>query len=274
MPKVLFLALSINPEILKSHFAGSFYHINENFTCLESKDNEGITISAIVYTQGFDFEETIDNVTFIRDDTMYNKGFTISEIRDYFTQKAIKEYHPDYILHCDDDFKFREHSLHSVLKDVRYFEKNPDVGLSCMHYHKGYDAYSQPYDFNPSRVATRSGILFRVSAYQGWGGEHKIQYFEECYLATMIYKQGYRVIHTTSSTIHKTKPTGLGLSLERKYGKNNIPRSGRQILCDQGLLIPSKGKDSGGNEYLRYDVPLRVSESLKKFHEEGLISRI
>lgn len=272
MIKVLFLALSINEDILNTHFADSFHYINESNNCSESK----VSHKAVVYTQGFNYHSITDNISFIRDDTVYHQGLSISEIRDYFTRKAIKDYRPDYILHCDDDFKFREKSMKAVLNDIEFMENHPEIGLSCMHYSKNGpgDTNGYQYDFNPSRVATRSGILFKTDSYEygDWGSPHKVRYFEECYLASMIYKKGYRIIHSSSPTIHKTKPTGLGLSLERKYGKNNIPDSGRKVLCDLGLLIPSTGKLDDGTEYSRYDVPLKTSDKLENLHKEGLTS--
>lgn len=270
MIKVLFLALSVNEEILTSHFADSFRYINEFSSSFINQED----YRAVVYTQGFDYRASIDNVDFIRDDTVYNQGLSISEIRDYFTSKAIESYHPEYILHCDDDFKFREKSMKSVYNDIKFMEKHPEIGLSCMHYSKGGpdDINGYQYDFNPSRVATRSGILYKTCAYEkgDWGSDYKVRYFEECYLASMIYQKGYRIIHSSSPTIHKTKPTGLGLSLERKYGKNNIPQNGRKILHDQGLLTPSYNKDGSP----RYDVPMRVSENLQSFHEINLKFRL
>lgn len=272
MVRVLFLALSVNEDILDTHFANSFHYINESNDPIEND----ISYKAVVYTQGFDYNKKMNKVDFIRDDTVYRKGLSISEIRDYFTKKAIEDYTPEYILHCDDDFKFRERSMKAVCNDIKLMEEFPEIGLSCMHYSKDgpEDNNGYQYDFNPSRVATRSGILFKTDSYEDgdWGSSYKVRYFEECYLASMIYKKGYRVIHSSSPTIHKTKPTGLGLSLERKYGKNNIPDSGRKVLCDLGLLIPSVGKLEDGTQYNRYDVPLKTSNKLENLHKEGLTS--
>lgn len=264
MKSITILALSINKDILESHFINTFKYIEDNIPKYENE----FLINGVVYTQGFDQPKVFDHCKFVRDDTVYNQGYSISEVRDYFTDKiAYNPPHPDYIFHCDDDFKFGPRSLECIINDVRYMESCKDVGLSCMHYHKGGpDSDNYWYNFNPSRVATRSGILFKVSAYDGWGGENKVRYFEECVLATKIYLKGYRVVHSVSDIIHKTKPTGLGLSLERKYGKNNIPDSGRKILCDKGYLIPSKGTNEEGHTYYRYDVPLKTSELTEDTH--------
>lgn len=260
--KVLFLALSVNSDILNTHFYESF----EEFIEPQIINNSSLNydIKALVYIQGFGSTHTSGLIDFVRDDTMFNKGYSISEIRDYFTTKAITEYSPDYIFHCDDDFKFRSKSLYSVCRDLAYLESHPEVGMTNMHYRKGGPAESDEYyDFNPSRVATRMGILLRSNAYVSWGGEHKVTYFEECVLATYAYHAGYEIKHSISDIIHKTKPTGLGLSLERKYGKSNIPGSGRRVLSELGLLIPST--DKIGNP--RYDVPCRISNKLKTNHD-------
>lgn len=266
MLDVLYLALSIDKEILETHFAGTFDIINK------SSCSQLYSYRAVVYTQGFTYDKEIDNVEFVRDDTMYQKGYSISEIRDYFTDKALSRYSPEFVMHCDDDFKFQSVSSRSVYQDMIYMRSHPEVGLTCMHYHKdgppmNFEYY---YDFNPSRVATRSGILFRSDAFSTWGGEDKVRYFEEAVLATYIYHDGYKIKHSISNTIHKTKPTGLGLSLERKYGKSNIPQSGRKILHDQGLLTPSYSQDGSP----RYDVPMKISESLQSSHEINLKFRL
>lgn len=267
MTKILILALSVSEETLVSHFEDSFREYVEGFS------SDQVDLKSVVYLQGFSRESPCKQLFYVRDDSFYNKGFSISEIRDYFTSRAIREYCPDYILSCDDDFKFRSSFIQSLLRDLKFFIDSPSAGLSCMHYHKYCPEEEDLYEFNPSRVATRSGLFFRVSAYpeEGWGGQDKVRYFEECYLAAMIYKKGYQIYHSSSDTIHKTKPTGLGLSQEKKYGKNNIPFSGRKILCDKGYYVPSQGKLPDGSTYLRYDVPLKVSKILQKFHEEGLI---
>lgn len=266
--KVLFLALSVNEEILNTHFYETFVKF------IEPKDSLQYDIKALVYVQGFGNSRTSDLIDFVRDDAMFGKGYSISEIRDYFTQKAIKDYCPDYIFSCDDDFKFRDASLYSICRDVEYLESHPEVGLTNMHYHKGGptedDLY---YDFNPSRVATRMGILFRTDAYVTWGGESKVIYFEECVLATYAYQKGYEIKHSVSDIIHKTRSTGLGLSLEHKYGKSNIPRSGRRVLSELGLLVPRT--DSEGNP--RYDVPCKISKTLEESHiknKERLLNNV
>lgn len=259
MSKVVILALSIDESILDSHFVSSFTNLRDS--------KEELDYNTVIFTQGFDYPDYVEGISFIRDDTMYNKGYSISEIRDYFTRRVISEMKPEFILHCDDDFKFGVNSLKSICNDVKLMEDNKDVGLTCMHYCKsGPSDPPEYYDFNPSRVATRSGVLFRVEAYTTWGSEYKVRYFEECFLATEIYRRGYKVMHSVSDTIHKTKPSGLGLSQERQYGKNNIPYSARKILCDINYLVPSIGKDKDGNDYLRYDIPLRVSDSSFKLH--------
>ena len=266
MLDILYLALSIDKEILDTHFAGTFDLINK------SSSSQLYSYRAVVYTQGFTYDKEVDNVEFIRDDTMYRKGYSISEIRDYFTSKALANYNPEFVMHCDDDFKFQSESSRSVYQDMIYMKSHPEVGLTCMHYHKNGPPVDSEYyyDFNPSRVATRSGILFRSEAFSTWGGDSKVRYFEEAVLSTYIYRDGYDIKHSISNTIHKTKPTGLGLSLERKYGKSNIPQSGRRILHEQGYLIPSLDKEGKP----RYDTPLKVSEDLQKLHEINLKYRL
>lgn len=266
--KILFLALSVSEEILNTHFYETFVKFIEPIGLFE------YDVQALVYIQGFGSTHTSGLIDFVRDDTMFNKGYSISEIRDYFTQKAIKDYCPDYILICDDDTKFGFASLYSVDCDVSYLEKHPEVGMTNMHYHKGgHDHSTKYYDFNPSRVAARSGILLRTDAYVTWGGENKVTYFEECVLATYAYQKGYEIKHSVSDIIHKSKPSGLGLSLERKYGKSNIPSSGRRVLSELGLLVPCT--DSEGNP--RYDVPCKLSKSLQEIHnrnKERLLSNV
>lgn len=260
MIKVLFLALSVNREILNSHFYESFVRFIEPAI---KQSKEDFQIKALVYAQGFDMTSSSEIIDIVRDDTVFNKGYSISEIRDYFTSKAIKEYNPKYIFHCDDDFKFRENSYYSVCRDLSYLDSHPEVGMTNMHYHKGGPSETDEYyDFNPSRVATRMGILFRTDAYVSWGGEHKVTYFEECVLAARAYEKGYEIKHSVSDIIHKTKPTGLGLSLERKYGKSNIPGSGRRVLSEEGLFIPRT--DCSGEP--RYDVPCKLSDKLLELH--------
>lgn len=259
--KVLFLALSINEEILNTHFYETFVKFVEPIGPFLEYD-----IKALVYVQGFGNSHTSGLIDFVRDDTMFGKGYSISEIRDYFTQKAINDYRPDYIFSCDDDFKFGSESLYYIDCDVSYLEEYSEIGMTNMHYHKGsYVCSTEYYDFNPSRVATRSGILFKTDAYVTWGGESKVTYFEECVLATYAYQKGYEIKHSVSDIIHKTKSTGLGLSLERKYGKSNIPGSGRRVLSELGLLIPRT--DSEGSP--RYDVPCKISKSLEESHNRN-----
>lgn len=266
--KVGIVALSVDESILRSHYLDTYeYFLAANINPF------GIVVEGLVYTQGYEIKNSqlYTGVKIVRDDSMFRKGYVISEIRDYFTKRAFEENEYDYILSCDDDFKFRPRSHESILNDVLYMERYRNVGVTCMHYHKGGpdDSVLQDivlptyyYDFNPSRVATRSGIMIRKEAFVSWGGEDKVRYFEEAVMATYAYQEGFRVVHSLSDTIHKTKSTGLGQSLERKYGKNDIPQSGRQILHQKGLLDPSLDKE--GNP--RYDTPCKVSSKLLKDH--------
>lgn len=268
--KLLILALSVNSEIFLTHFLKTYKEIESKISKYQN-----LNLTSRVYSQGFEVGKFLYNypsLEVIRDDSVYHKNLSISEIRDYFTYKVLSELDqkgesPDYILHCDDDFKFNYKSMESIIANLEFMESNPDVGLVSMYYSKSPEFSKEEfYDLNPSRVATRSGILIRTCAFKGWGSEYKVRYFEECVLAERIYEQGYRVIHSHSDIIHKTKPTGLGLSQERKYGKNNIPYNGRKILCDLGMFVPSVGKTEDGSTYSRYDVPLRLSSKLEELH--------
>lgn len=255
--RIIALALSVNEEILTTHFLKTWHHMKITPTI-------NYDLTGVIFTQGFDISTDDPSLRITRDDSHYQSGYTISEIRDYFTKIAIEKYHPDYILHCDDDFKFTDNSKNFLTDDIEYAESHPDVGVMCM-YHTSRSA--TPYDLNPSQVATRSGILIRTDAFVTWGGESKVKYFEECVMAVHAYREGYRVVHTTTSTVHNTKPTGLGRSLEIKYGENNIPNNGRKIMCDEGYLLPAISKQDGSK---RYDTTtLDLSPKLREEHDHN-----
>lgn len=260
--KVLITALSVNEETLKSHFLDTYRNLvnHELFNKLE--------IHTVIFTQGFTCETpTGSTIDLIRDDTVFNKNLAISEIRNYFTEKLLKNYDFDYFYFCDDDFKFNTESLRALYNDIKFMNENPEVGVTSMHYKKGGpgDVLDYYYDFLPSRVAMCSGMVVKKEAFDNWG--HGVKYFEECVMAAYAYRRGYRVVHSLSNTIHRTKPTGLGISQERKYGKNNIPGNGRKVMCEEGLFIPAVGKDAEGSKFDRYDVPLKNSENLEKLHK-------
>lgn len=259
MKRILVLALSVNQDILCTHILNTWHLL---------RNSKGISydLQGVVFTQGFEHSSDFDDLRLVRDDSHYKVGLSISEIRDYFTRKAIKEYRPDYILHCDDDFKFTPTSRQFLDRDFRYMESHPDVGVMCM-YHCNANKYETPYDLEPSRVATRSGILIRTDAFETWGGADQVRYFEECVMAAYVYRKGYRVVHSVSSTIHITKSTGLGKSLEREYGEDNIPNNGRKILCDKGWFLPSRSKEDGSVKYST--MILRNSPEFTEIHRKN-----
>lgn len=271
--RVLITALSVDYKTLDEYFVRTYESL------VNHELSNKVDFHSVVFTQGFVYDKVVKGIDFIYDDTMYGKGYSISEIRDYFTERLIEEYNFDYFYFCDDDFKFNTESLRSIYNDMTYMDINPEVGLTSMHYKKNGpgEVPDYYYDFLPSRVAMCSGMMVRKSAFNGWGGSLGIRYFEECSMAAYVYANGYRVVHSLSNTIHRTKPTGLGISQERQYGKNNIPKNGRRVMCEEGLFIPSIGKDENGNKFHRYDVPLKNSEKLEKLHESarlGLTSTI
>lgn len=264
MKKIIILVLSINKDILRSHFIGTIRDkINRDYS-------DECEIHAIVYTQGFDYDEEIPRCTFIRDDTYYNKGYAISEIRDYFTDKVISDVNPDYLFICDDDSKFQEGSMEYIVDDFNYLEDNPEIGISCMYYHKNKPNKEYRYTINPSKASIRSGMLIKSDAYYKWGGECHVPYFEEVVLAVRSYYNGYDTIHSVSNIIHKSKPQNLGLSLVTKYGKSKIPNNGREVMHKAGYLIPNY--DTEG--YPRYDVPLKISNELETNHINNRLERM
>lgn len=259
--KVLVTALSVNKDTLESHFLNTYF----NLTSHELFDE--LEISTVIFTQGYSYEGVVDPaISLVRDDSVFNKGLAISDVRNYFTDKLFEGYDFDYLYFCDDDFKFNTESLRALYNDVKFMNENSDIGVTSMHYKKGGPGESLDYyyEFLPSRVAMCSGIVVKKEAFAGWGSG--VRYFEECVMAAYAYRKGYKVVHSISNTIHRTKSTGLGISQERKYGKNNIPGNGRKVMCEEGLFIPAVGKDSEGNRFNRYDVPLKNSKVLEESH--------
>lgn len=269
MSTVLFFALSVNKEVLDDLFIKSYQQWIKT-----SKYYNSDKVKAVVVTQGFDHDPA-DDITIVRDDTFVGSSKAISDIRNYLTDKHALIYHTDYIYFCDDDFKFRSESMRSVYQDMTYMDNNLFVGMTNLHIRKGgppdIDEEEFPYyDYNPSQVSTRSGILVKTKAYDTynmWGDD--VRYFEECVLATKIYLKGYSVVHSYSDVVHRTKTTGLGRSQEIQYGKNFIPRNGRRVLVDQGILISPSVVEKDGVEYPRVDLPLKLSESAEEEHSRN-----
>jgi hypothetical protein len=196
-------------------------------------------------------------IEMIYDDTMFRKGLSISEIRDYFTSKYFMK-SSEFIYFCDDDFVFRERSLKILDRTVEYMKCHPAVGLINFFF-KGQNFSDDPNesvtDHNMSvfKVGMRSGILVRRSAYHGWGSEEKIIYYEEAWLGTMVYVNGWDVLRTATDTIHRTIGSGLGKSIEKEY-ENNFEEcnGGRQVLHRLGFQISAERNGvhnfkSGGN---------------------------
>lgn len=259
--KIAVMALSVNINTFYSHY----FSTCENFLSANMTD-EDVIVEGLVYTQGFSWNIMTTGLRVIRDDSMYKKGYSISEIRDYFTKKAFDDYGYDYILFCDDDFKFGSRSGECIIRDFRFMEENPDVGITNFHYNIKLDkrAYEgEYYDFNPSRVCTRSGIFVKRDAFVTWGGEDKVIYYEECVLAGEAYRKGYRVVHSIADIIHITKKSGLGKSLEREYKDNFAEMNGgRQVMHRKGYYDPVKCKDGT----IDYRKPCKISKLLFESH--------
>ena len=264
--KIGVMALTVNEEIFRSHYLATY----ENFFQANMTDLE-VVVEGLVYTQGFDISEKEEytGLHVVRDDSVFKKGYSISEIRDYFTEKAFEDYGYDYILFCDDDFKFGSRSGECILRDFQFMESNPDVGITNFHYNIRLDeeTYSKEYyDFNPSRVCTRSGIFVKRDAFVTWGGGDMVIYYEECVLAGEAYRRGYRVVHSIADIIHITKKSGLGKSLEREYKDNFSDMvGGRQVMCRKGLYVPATDKDGTVN----YRKPCKVSQVLADLHHNN-----
>lgn len=228
-------------------------------------------LEAVVFTQGFDYEGQDSRVTYIRDDSYYRKGKSISEIREYFTLRATEEFGFDYILFTDDDFKFRDLSGESLYNNVMFMENHQNVGLINMKMTN--KPCSDEKDFspiNPTFVYMRGGILVRVSAYNGWGGKFKCIYYEEAVLATLIYAAGYDVYQSSTDVIHRTAHTGLGRTIEREHKEDfSTINGGRQVLARAGYVVPQTDE----NGLLNYRVPCKLSDYCENLHLKGLTLR-
>lgn len=265
MPKTIgVLALSVNLDTFRTHYFATC----ENFLQANVLANDDdIFVEGLVYTQGYDWPLSRTGLRIIRDDTMYNKGYSISEIRDYFTKKAFDEYGYDYILFADDDFKFGPRSGECILRDFDLMEDHRDVGITNFHYNIKLDCesyFGEYYDFNPSRVCTRSGIFVRRDAYVTWGGKDKVIYYEECVLACEAYMRGYRVVHSIADIIHITKRTGLGKTMEREYEDNfDEMVGGRQVMCRRGYFVPATNHKG----FPDYRKPCKISPIAQHRHD-------
>lgn len=255
LSKVVILALSVNEKTLREKLLQSSRYLYK--------------YQIVIITQGFEITDINGpNLHFIRDDhfVINKERESISVIREYFTDKIINRHCPEYILFIDDDFKFRELS-ESHLDDAIYFmDKHPEVGLiNFKMNHPDKLPYEYNFEYiNPSFVYMRGGILIRTKAYQGWGGEDSVVYYEEAYLATLIYKAGYNVMSGYTDVVHRTVKSGLGRTMEEKYKDNfNEMRGGRQCLHRKGLVVPSINSEGVPN----YKVPCKMSEFTESCHQ-------
>lgn len=251
--QLVILALSINEQTLRSKLLDSSYNITN--------------YRIVVITQGFTVEDFYGpNVDFIRDDKFVNLKRPISEIREYFTKLVGEKYNPEYFLFIDDDFKFRDMSELCIDYALNFMNDSPTVGLinfkmNCPD--KLPKSYSFE-DINPTFVYMRGGILVRGRAYCGWGGEDHVIYYEESYLATLVYLSGYEVMSGYTDVVHRTVRSGLGKSMEEKYKDNfNQMNGGRQCLHRRGYIIPQLDKEGSPN----YRVPCKLSDFTLKSHD-------
>lgn len=129
--KLAIVLLSINAEVLCRRFIQSYI------------DTSIKNIPAIVFAQGFSENDVsrvhelidknnLDKISIIYDDNVYQKGLSISEIRDYFYhdekyQSLISEY--EYILVTDDDHYYYEECYDKINDSVEFMIAHPKAGL-------------------------------------------------------------------------------------------------------------------------------------------------
>lgn len=243
-----FLVLSIDYNVIINKFVQSYL------------DNK-FDMRAVLIVQGFS-EDQVEyikslspNFVVISDDNMYNKGYSISEIRDYFISKYY-DLLDDYVLIVDDDINYKHNSLRIIKGCLRSISKpNSDIGLINLvaTYKNVSDIYIS--DANIPTVGTKSGILIRKSLLSSnypttdnYGSYYKILYAEEPYLATKIYCKGYRVCTCKICSYNKSFNGGLTAKVLDKYGTWYPAdlRTGNNVLGELGLINTSIKSSKGG----------------------------
>lgn len=238
LSKIAIVALSIDESIAR----------NKIMKTIESVGISNFNIELYLFTQGFKINEiTPINIRAIQDDYVYNKGLSISEIRDYFVsfyRSMLSNY--DYIYFVDDDTSFKDESLSNIIRISEYMDDNKSVGLVNSFNGKFKNEFEW---ISPMKVGTRSGIMVRSSGSNydliKFGGQYKIRYYEESYLALNYYINGYDCKRTNNSISTRTKKgSGITDRLRDKYGyyieMTDELVSGWTVARDLGYYIPNK----------------------------------
>lgn len=270
MAKVLMIALSIDEETLIPY--------EDSLEKMAIKSEFDCELNVVIFTQGFgsscDSETNYLKIKYVRDDTVYNKGCAISEIREYFTKKALDLY-PDseFIFFTDDDFRFQDKSRYYLDKSVNEMVNNPLIGL--INFKRSNKEYRLE-TISPTFVYTRGGILIRREAYNGWSlyDLPKCTYYEEAILATKIYYNGYDIYSTSIDIINYTKRSGLGSTIKMQYKgrEEELTTGGQQQLVSAGLTEYKLKKDGSPN----YAVVTKLSPSCIKIHrlnQKGILMK-
>lgn len=232
------------------------------FCCQGYSEDEKYSVNKFIV------DNKLSKCKVIFDDAVYNKGLTISEIRDYFITTYHNLFNTEWTFVTDDDHYYNEGA--SEVFEVLNQYTDDEIGL--IEFKRKSNKADTPYReyANPYAVGLNAGLLVRSELLKsvGFGSKYKIRYWEECYLATLIYSLGYEVLSSNKLDVsYRNSKSGITRRLQDQYGKylENVPNSGWEVLSNLGMYTFKSDRHRNDSRYVT-----EMNTKLHSLHIEGL----